>query len=73
MTFEGDEALSPPQTVIIHQHNFNFSLKGLTRLITSPILLMATLYAVVKTEGEIKEVNWLLPVFGGLCVFNSFF
>lgn len=62
----------PVQQIVVHQHNFNFSLKGLTRMITSPILLMATLYAVVKSDGNIREINWLLPVFGGLCVFSSF-
>jgi len=62
---------TPTQHSIVHTHNFNFSLKGFFRMITPPVLFMATLYAVVKTKGEIREVTWLLPVFGGLCVVSS--
>lgn len=37
----------------------------------APVLLGGAVFSVVKTKGEYREINWLVPVFTALSIWKS--
>lgn len=56
---------------VVHQHHFHLHSRGLFRIIAPPTLLAASVAAVVKTEGRYDQINWLVPLFGILCIWTN--
>jgi hypothetical protein len=64
--------MSDSQT-IVHHHEHKIELKGLSKYLLPPLLLGGSMFFIVKTEGEFKEINYLAPIFAGLCVWTVIF
>lgn len=47
--------------------------KQTLRSVTPSLLFGGTLAAMIKTNGEFKEINYSLVAFAGLCIFTSLF
>ena len=62
---------SERRNVVVHEHHFHVNPKGIVRMFTAPILLGAAVAAMVKTEGEYEQINWLVPVFAALCIWTN--
>ncbi|HMP31011.1 MAG TPA: hypothetical protein PKD85_15495 [Saprospiraceae bacterium] len=54
-----------------HYHTLSINLNFIKK-IAPPILFSLTLFAIIKTEGDMKELLYPLGAFTGLCVLNNF-
>lgn len=61
----------PTEQTVVHKHHFYFNTRGFLRFIAPPTLLAASITAVVKTEGRYEQINWLVPLFGALCIWTN--
>lgn len=68
-----EEKTEEPQgeTIVVHQHFFHFSTTSFLKILMAPVLLGGAVFAVVKTKGEYREINWLVPVFTALSIWKS--
>jgi hypothetical protein len=63
--------ITKPSGEFHHYHVMSIDLNFIKK-IAPPILFSLTLFAIVKTEGEMKELLYPLGAFTGLCVWNNF-
>ena len=68
-------AEATPVTTITHQHLVKVELnpKSITKYLIPPVLFSLSLYAVVKTDGRMREITWSMMSFAAISVWNNLF
>lgn len=54
-----------------HQHQHSVTMPRIGGAIIPSLLLAGVVAATVKTNGEIEEIKWLVPVFAILCFWKN--
>lgn len=54
-----------------HQHQHSVTIPRIGGAIIPSLLLAGVVAATVKTNGEIEEIKWLVPVFAVLCFWKN--
>lgn len=54
-----------------HQHQHSITMPKMGGAIIPSLLLAGVVAATVKTNGEIDEIKWLVPVFAVLCFWKN--
>lgn len=64
----------PVQNTVNHVISIDSSsVKRTLRSVTPTLLFGGTLAAMIKTNGEFREINYSVVAFAGLCIFTSLF
>lgn len=64
----------PVQNTVNHVISIDSSsVKRTLRSVTPTLLFGGTLVAMIKTNGEFREINYSVVAFAGLCIFTSLF